>query len=275
VSKVYHAREALILNQVTYRYPGITQTGVDLVSMELKKGEFVGVLGANGSGKSTLARLCSALLLPQSGEVVVGGLTSSNKENIDRIRQIVGLVFQDAECQFVANTVASEIAFGLENHGLPTGIIRERVRKIMEFFQLTPLAKTAPGFLSGGEKKKLALASVLVMRPEILLVDEPLTMLDQTNREEVSSYLWDLRRDGTALLWFSHSLDELLKADRVLILYAGKMVWQGRPEKILSMVEQAQKWGISLPIVSELTAELGLGALGIGKEEELVARLWK
>lgn len=275
MSKFIHAREALILNQVTYRYPGTVHTGVDLVSMELKKGEFVGVLGANGSGKSTLARLCSALLFPQSGEALVDGMTTSNKENIDRIRRIVGLVFQDADRQFVANTVVSEIAFGLENRRLPTGEIKEKVREIMEVFQLTPLAETTPGSLSGGEKKKLALASVLVLCPEILLVDEPLAMLDQTNRKEISSYLWNLKKHGTALLWFSHSLDEVLRADRVIMLSEGRTVWQGRPEKLLNIVAQARKWGITLPNASELAGELGLGDLGIGKEEELVARLWK
>lgn len=264
----------LSLNNVVFTYPGAARSGVHLVNLEIEAGEYVGILGANGSGKSTLARLCCGLLLPASGEVRVDGLSTGEEENLKEIRQRVGLVFQHPDHQFVANTIASEIAFGLENLRVRPEEMRKRVEEAMVRFDLMSLAKIPPHRLSGGEKRRLSLAAVWVLRPKILLVDEPLAMLDSGAKKNVTALLKELRDAGTTLLWLGHSLEEVIDADRVQVLYNGGMVWEGKPRELLTCAKSAREWGVSLPAAYELAEELSADPPPLGKEEELVTWLW-
>lgn len=265
----------LLLEDVSFKYPGDRSGGVDRINLQIETGEFVGILGANGSGKSTLARLCCGLLLPQDGKVLVNGLSSDDAEHLSLIRKEVGLVFQDPDRQFVAGTVETEIAFGLENQALPSAEIRERVQEALNRCGLTGLAKTPPYFLSGGEKHRLALASLWALRPKLLIVDEPLAMLDAKSGQEALGLLKELRAAGTALLWLSHHLAEVMEADQLLILTAGEVSWEGSPAALLNEGEKAMKLGIGLPVAYELAFMLSpKSPPTVSNEEELVSWLW-
>lgn len=268
-------RPLLTLENVTYYYPGSSSTGIEGVSLKLKAGEFFGVLGANGSGKSTLARLCCGLYLPAAGEVLVAGCSTRREKDRQWIRRTVGLVYQDPDNQFVAGNVTAEVAFGLENQGLPPAEIRRRVAETLDKFALTHLAELPPHLLSGGEKRRLALAAVWVLRPKILLLDEPLSMLHHDARKKIARLLQDLRENGTALVWFTYNMEETVGADRVLVLEGGRTAWQGQPKELLHRGEQVRRWGIDLPPVYNVAAELSSSPPPVTDEEEFVSWLWK
>ncbi len=268
-------RPLLTLENVTYYYPGSSVPGIEGVSLKVKAGEFFGILGANGSGKSTLARLCCGLYLPAAGEVLVAGCSSRREKDRQWIRRTAGLVYQDPDNQFVAGNVTAEVAFGLENQGLPPAEIRQRVAETLEKFTLSHRAEFPPHLLSGGEKRRLALAAVWVLRPKILLLDEPLSMLHYDAKKEIARLLQDLRADGTALVWFTYSLEETAGADRVLVLEGGKAVWEGRPQELLHRSEEARRWGIELPPVYNLAAALSSSPPPVTDDEEFLSWLWR
>lgn len=263
------------LRDVSYHRPGPTGFRLERISLEIKEGAFCGILGANGSGKSTLARLCCGLHLPDCGEVVVEGRSTQKEENRRENRQVVGFAFQHPDNQFVAETVTAETAFGLENLGVPSGEIRRRVAEALEKFGLSHLAGSPPYRLSGGEKRRLSLAALWVLRPRILLLDEPLSMLDTGNKEKVRSLLEELRRDGTALIWFTSALDEVAGADHLLVLEAGKAAWQGRPRELLDKIEKACRWGLELPRVYQVAAGISTSPPPVASEEEFISWVWK
>lgn len=265
----------LLLEDVSYQRPGSSGFRLEKINLQIEAGDFCGILGANGSGKSTLARLCSGLYLPDAGEVMFEGYSTREEENRQRIRQAVGLVFQNPENQFVAETVAAETAFGLENLGVPPAEIRRRVREVLDRFDLAHLAGMPPHRLSGGEKRRLALASVWVLRPKVLLLDEPLSMLDPGGKKKISGLLQELREEGTALLWFTSVFAEVAAAGHLLVLEAGKTVWQGRPAEFWGEVDKAGRWGIELPPVYELAAGLSPSPPPVASDEEFVSWLWQ
>ena len=263
-----------ILDQVSYCYPGASATGVCQVNLELEPGTFLAVLGANGSGKSTLARLCCGLLKPTAGRVLVEGYSTANEDELKEIYRRVGLVFQHPENQFVAGTVEREIAFGVENRTLATEVIRRTVDDGLARFGLAALKNASPHSLSGGEKRLLSLADVWVLKPKLILVDEPLAMLDPGAKKRIGRLLADLRTSGQSMIWFTHGLAEVLAADRVLVMVAGRVVWSGPPVKLLTMPEQARAWGITLPPPTEAAYRLGLKAPAVTNLDELVSLLW-
>jgi len=267
------------LEDVSYAHarqrPGPAGFGLEKINLQVEAGDFCGILGANGSGKSTLARLCSGLYLPDSGEVLVEGYSTRDEQYRQKIRQTVGLVFQNPENQFVAETVTAETAFGLENLGIPPAEIRRRVREALDRFDLGHLAGTPPHRLSGGQKRRLSLAALWVLRPKVLLLDEPLSMLDPGSKKKIYSLLQELRREGTALLWFTPAFTEVAAADHLLVLEEGKTAWQGRPEQFWGEVGKADRWGIELPPVYEIAAGLSPSPPPVASEEEFVSWLWK
>ena len=269
----------LALQDVSYAHarqrPGSAEFRLEEINLQIEAGDLYGILGANGSGKSTLARLCCGLYLPDSGEVLVEGCSTRQEENRRRIRQAVGLVFQNPENQFVAETVTAETAFALENLGVPPAEIRRRVRDTLDRFDLGHLAGMPPHRLSGGEKRRLSLAALWVLRPRVLLLDEPLSMLDSGSKKKVCGFLQELRREGTALLWFTSAFAEVAGADHLLVLEAGKTAWQGRPGEFWGEVEKANRWGIELPPVYEIAAGLSQSPPPVAGEEEFVSWLWK
>src|SRR5690554_4027338 len=193
-----------VLDHVSYCYPGSSKTGVCQVNLVLEPGTFLAVLGANGSGKSTLARLCCGLLKPTAGQVLVEGYSTANDEELKYIYRQVGMVFQHPDNQFVAGTVEREIAFGVENRTLSSATIRRTVDEGLSRFGLNPLKTAEPHSLSGGEKRLLSLADIWVLEPKLILVDEPLAMLDPGAKKRITRLLQDLRHSGQSMIWFTH-----------------------------------------------------------------------
>ena len=267
--------EFLILDNVSYCYPGSKESGVYQVNLALKQGEFLGVLGANGSGKSTLARLCCGLLMPTKGRILVDGLATDVEENLPHIHQQIGLVFQHPDNQFVASTVETEVAFGLENKALSSKEIRSGVDEALARFHLSDLSKAQPHLLSGGEKRLLSLADIWAIRPKLMIVDEPLTMLDPGTRKRIHELLQELRGTGQTIIWITHNMGEIMMADHVMVMAGGEMVWIGTPYELLKIPEQASKWGITMPPAFTLGRELGLTGSYPTTEDELVSEIWK
>lgn len=273
----------LVLQDVSYAHaraharqrPGTAGFRLENINLQIEAGGFYGILGGNGSGKSTLARLCCGLILPDTGTVLVEGCSTREEVNRQKIRQTVGLVFQNPENQLVAETVATETAFALENLGVPSAEIRRRVREVLDRFDLGHLAGAPPHRLSGGEKRRLALAAVWILRPKVLLLDEPLGMLDPGNKKKVCGLLQELRREGTALLWFTTAFTEVAGADQLLVLEAGRVAWQGRPNEFLGEAARVRRWGIELPPVYEVAAGLSPSPPPVAGEEEFLSWLWQ
>lgn len=264
-----------VLDNVSYCYPGSSQTGVCQVNLVLEPGTFLAVLGTNGSGKSTLARLCCGLLKPTAGRVLVDGYSTADEAELKYIYQQVGIVFQHPDNQFVASTVEREVAFGVENRTLSSQEIRRVVDEELARFGLTALKTAQPHTLSGGEKRLLSLADIWALKPRLILVDEPLAMLDPGTRERITQLLKDLRTEGQSMIWFTHGLAEVMDADQVLVMHGGRVVWRGQPATLLTMAEEARTWGITLPPAAQVANELGITSPIVANESELVSVLWK
>lgn len=220
------------------------------VSLTIKNGEFVVLLGRNGSGKSTLARHCNALLVPKRGDVLVEGINTKDLELIWEVRQKVGLVFQNPDNQLIATTVEEDVAFGPENLGLPSHEIRRRVDEALEMVGMSDFKKREPHLLSGGQKQKVAIAGVLAMAPKYLVLDEATSMLDPEAREDLLNLLLKLKHSFT-IFHITHYVEEAVEADRVLVMDEGTIVTSGTPREIFSQIENLKKWGLEAPQVAE------------------------
>jgi energy-coupling factor transport system ATP-binding protein len=241
---------------LTYSYPSSEQAALADLTFELRAGEYVGVVGPNGGGKSTLVRLLNGLLRPDSGSVRIGELDPATEPFETRKR--VGMLFQNPDNGLVAPFVEDDVAFGLENLGVERPVMRERVRKAIRAVGLRGYERREPHTLSGGEKQRVALAGILALDPEILLLDEPTSMLDAAGRREVLERLEGLRGTRT-ILHVTHHLDELLDADRVLVLNAGRLVADVPPERLTSDAGLLEENRLTLPPTLRLAASLGLG----------------
>lgn len=224
---------------------------LDGINLELKKGEFVAIIGANGSGKTTLARLLNSLITPASGKVLVDDLNTSDKNLQKQIRIKVGMVFQNPDNQIISTTVEREIAFGLENLALPYPEIKERVEWALSAFNLQEYRNHPPHSLSGGEKQKLSLASVLAMRPSYLVLDEPTSLLDPKGREEVNDIIQQLSKELT-VIHITQFPEEALLADRVLVIDKGRIVKDGSPSFVFSKINELRKMSLGVPITFEI-----------------------
>ena len=231
------------------------------VSASLGPGELVVVFGANGSGKSTLAKLANGLLRPEAGQVLVDGMDTRDANRVWDIRSRVGLVFQNPENQIVATTVEEDVAFGPENLGVAPAAIRERVTSALATVGLTGLEQREPHTLSGGQKQRLAIAGALALDPAYLVLDEPTALLDLQGRADVLDVLSALRDRGTGILHITHQLADAATADRVLVLEAGAVAFDGSPGRLLGSPELLGRLGLALPPVGVLAA--GLRSLGI------------
>lgn len=217
------------MSNVSYEYDEQSAVfAVDDVSFSVKKGEFVAILGKNGSGKSTAAKLLNALYVPSKGKVFVCGLDTADEELTFSIRQHAGMVFQNPDNQMVATVVEEDVAFGLENLGIPSAEIRTRVDDTLKTLRMERYAKSAPHMLSGGQKQRIAIAGVVAMRPEIIIFDEPTAMLDPTGRREVMETIHKLNREfGITILLITHFMEEAAQSQRVLVMDSGKLVLEG------------------------------------------------
>src|SRR5215218_7592149 len=255
---------------LTYSYPGSPIEALAGVTFELRAGEYVGVVGPNGGGKSTLVRLLNGLLKADSGSVRVGQLDPATEPF--EVRKRVGMLFQNPENGLVAPFVEDDVAFGLENLGVERTEMRERVREAIRAVGLEGYERREPHTLSGGEKQRVALAGLLALDPEVLLLDEPTSMLDAAGRREVLERLEALRGSRT-VVHVTHHLDELLDADRVLVLNAGKLVADVSPERLVTDPVLLRENRLALPTTLRLAAALGLDPAKVRTPEGLAAIL--
>lgn len=249
------------IKQLRYAYPAVEGqeplTVLDGVDLQIEKGSFTAILGHNGCGKSTLAKLLSAVLLPSSGEVLVDGLSTADEKNVIEIRRRVGMVFQNPDNQIVANVVEEDVAFAPENLGVPTEEIRRRVDAALSAVGMEEFKLHAPHLLSGGQKQRIAIAGVLAMEPEVLVLDEVTAMLDPEGRREVLETVHRLNRErGMTVLLITHHMSEVEKADRVIVMEQGKIVMDGAPKEIFPRVEELRQLSLDVPGTVDLLYEL-------------------
>lgn len=246
---------------------GITRA-LDGISLHIRKGEFVAVLGANGSGKSTLARHINGLLIPEEGRVLVGGLETSDENNLLDIRQSAGMVFQNPDNQIVAQTVEEDVAFGPENMGVPTQELRERVDDALKRVGLESEKYSSPNRLSGGQKQRVAIAGILAMKPQCIILDEPTAMLDPIGRKEVLETAHELNeKEGITIVLITHYMREAASADRIIIMNKGRIVMDGTPREIFSRGKELEELGLEVPQITELGFRLGLNRCVLTEEE--------
>ena len=230
---------------------------IDGVSLDIEQGEFVAVIGHNGCGKSTLAKHLNAMLLPDSGKVLVDGDDTSNEEKTFDIREKVGLVLQNPDNQLVASIVEEDVAFGPENLGIEPEEIRRRVDEALKAVGMYEYREHAPYKLSGGQKQRVAIAGILAIRPQCIVLDEPTAMLDPSGREEVISTLLRLNREqGITIVLITHFMDEAVLAGRVVVMDGGRILTQGTPEEVFSQVELLKKHRLDVPQSAELVHRL-------------------
>lgn len=248
----------LRVQDVRFRYdPEQPKYAVDGVSLNIKRGEFVAVLGANGCGKSTLAKHFNAILLPEAGTVLVEGMDTRNEDHLYDVRQKVGMVFQNPDNQIVATIVEEDVAFAPENLGVPPEEIRTRIDEAMKLAGIYEKREAAPYKLSGGQKQRVAIAGVIAMEPEIIVLDEPTAMLDPQGRQEVISTVTRLCREkGMTVVLITHHMDECIGADRLIVMSNGSIIADGTPGAVFSDVALMEREGLSVPETVRLMYEL-------------------
>ena len=235
---------------------GIT-TAVDHVNIDLQAGQFIAVLGHNGSGKSTLAKHFNALVSPTEGTVWVDGMDTKEDDKILDIRQTAGMVFQNPDNQIICTLVEEEVGFGPENIGVPTDEIWQRVADSLQAVGMYSFRKASANKLSGGQKQRVAIAGIVAMKPKCIILDEPTAMLDPSGRKEVISVLHELNeKENVTIILITHYMEEVIDADRVFVMDAGKIMMEGTPRQIFSNVEHLKELRLDVPQVTELAYEL-------------------
>jgi len=253
---------------------GVT-TAVDHVSLDVKEGTFIAILGHNGSGKSTLAKHINAILAPTDGTVWVDGLDTKQEENLWEVRQRAGMVFQNPDNQIIGQVVEEDVGFGPENMGVPTKEIWERVEESLKAVGMYEYRKHSPNKLSGGQKQRVSIAGVLAMHPKVIVLDEPTAMLDPGGRKEVIRAARGLNQvEGVTVILITHYMEEIVHADRVFVMDHGKVAMEGTPREIFSQVERLKELRLAVPQVTLLAHELKQAGIplpeGILTRKELV-----
>lgn len=268
------------VEKVVYEYKSHDKqvTALNEVSLGIREGEFVVVIGHNGSGKSTLAKHMNALLIPTSGEVTVKGLNTKNEMHIWDIRQVAGMVFQNPDNQIVATIVEEDVAFGPENIGVPSGEIIKRVDEALQIVDMEEYRNKGPHLLSGGQKQRIAIAGVIAMRPNCIIFDEPTAMLDPSGRKEVINTIKKLNKEeGITIIHITHFMEEAVEADRVIVMEDGRIVLEGTPREVFSEVEKLKQLGLDVPQVTELAHQLISEGIEMPKDiltvDEMVMKL--
>ena len=257
--------------------PEVTKA-IEDVSLEIQKGQFIAVLGHNGSGKSTLAKHINALLVPTEGTMWVDDMKTTDEEDVWKIRQKAGMVFQNPDNQIIGNVVEEDVGFGPENMGVPTDEIWKRVDRSLEAVGMTAYRLQSPNKLSGGQKQRVAIAGVMAMKPQCIVLDEPTAMLDPNGRKEVIKTVHELnKQEGITVLLITHYMEEAIEADRIIVMDDGRIVMDGQPREIFSRVKELKSHGLDVPQVTELAWELKEAGMpltdGILSREELVEQL--
>ena len=251
---------------------------IDGLDVDIEKGGFVAVLGHNGSGKSTFAKHINGLLMPTDGTVWVGDMDTKDEEHTWDVRKTAGMVFQNPDNQIIGNIVEEDVGFGPENIGVPTEEIWKRVEESLKAVGMTAYRLQSPGKLSGGQKQRVAIAGVMAMKPECIILDEPTAMLDPNGRREVIKTVHELNRaEGITVLLITHYMEEAIDADRIIVMDGGRIVMDGKPAEIFSRVKELKAYGLDVPQVTELAYELKEAGMplsdGILTREQLVREL--
>ncbi|MEG0545645.1 MAG: energy-coupling factor transporter ATPase [Oscillospiraceae bacterium] len=240
---------------------------VNDVSINIKKGDFVAILGHNGSGKSTLAKLSNSILIPESGKVIVDGMDTSNEDLSYDIRKTVGVVFQNPDNQIVATIVEEDVAFGPENLGVPQAEIRQRVDDALKAVGMYEFRGHEPHKLSGGQKQRVAIAGIIAMLPKCIVLDEPTAMLDPRGRQEVLDTIFKLNREmGITIVFITHFMEEAALSNRVIVMDNAKVILDGTPKEVFSKSDLIKSVGLDVPIATQLSAMLIKEGIKIPKD---------
>lgn len=245
------------IKNLVYSYEEAVKSAVDDVSLSIEKGEFIAVLGHNGSGKSTLAKCLNGLFRPTSGDVIVDGMNTKEDEDIWKIRARAGMVFQNPDNQIVATVVEEDVAFGAENLAVEQSELRQRVDDALAAVEMTEYKDDQPHKLSGGQKQRVAIAGILAMNPDYIILDEPTAMLDPVGRQEVMNTILRLNKEeGKTIILITHFMNEAVQADRVAVMEEGKLILEGPPRDVFNQVDTMKSLGLDVPQVTELAARL-------------------
>ena len=255
-----------------------TYRAIDDFNLDIKKGEFVAIIGHNGSGKSTLSKNLNAILVPTSGDINIKGMNTKDEKYIWDIRQTAGMVFQNPDNQIVATIVEEDVAFGCENLGIPSEEIRLRVDEALKNVDMYDLRERQPHLLSGGQKQRVAIAGIIAMRPECIIFDEATAMLDPSGRQEVMNTIKRLNKEyNITVLHITHFMEEAVEADRVIVMEKGKLALEGTPREVFSNVTRLKEIGLDVPYMTELAHLLKEDGLDIRDNiltvEEMVGEL--
>lgn len=257
------AASVVKLSHIDFRYYGSEVNSLTDVSLEIKEGEWVAIIGPNGSGKSTLAKIMNGLLVPAAGQVTIKDLTI-DEETVWEARRSVGMVFQNPDNQFVGSTVEDDVAFGLENNGVPRQEMITRIEEALAEVRMSEFKDKEPARLSGGQKQRVALASILALRPDIIILDEATSMLDPNGRQEVIAAIRKIKeRFNLTVISITHDLDEASLADRILMMQGGRLVQDKKPEEIFLMGEQLVEQGLDVPFSQKLKDTLAARGLDV------------
>ncbi len=260
--------EAVIeFENVHYTYPGDDRESLCGIDLRIEKGSFVAILGHNGSGKSTLAKHTNAILVPDEGRVLIDGIDTADESRILEVRRRVGMVFQNPDNQIVANVVEDDVAFAPENLGVPPAEIRRRVNGALRLVDMYDYRLHAPHLLSGGQKQRVAIAGVIAMQPEIIVLDEPTAMLDPQGRKEVVDTAFTLcRAKGMTVVFITHHMDECVDADRLLVMSEGRILADGKPAEVFADLALMEREGLSVPETTRLLHDLRAAGLELPGE---------
>ena len=257
------AASVVKLSHIDFRYYGSEVNSLTDVSLEITEGEWVAIIGPNGSGKSTLAKIMNGLLVPAAGQVTIKDLTI-DEETVWEARRSVGMVFQNPDNQFVGSTVEDDVAFGLENNGVPRQEMVSRIEEALAEVRMSEFKDKEPARLSGGQKQRVALASILALRPDIIILDEATSMLDPNGRQEVIAAIRKIKeRFNLTVISITHDLDEASLADRILMMQGGRLVQDKKPEEIFLMGEQLVEQGLDVPFSQKLKDALAARGLDV------------
>ena len=267
------------MKNITFRYQvEDTIPALNDVSLSIHQGEWIAIIGHNGSGKSTLAKTINGLLLPESGTIEING-QEVNEKNIWDIRRNVGMVFQNPDNQFVGSTVEDDVAFGLENQGIPRDEMLVRVKESLEQVRMAEFMKREPSRLSGGQKQRVAIAGIVALRPNVIILDEATSMLDPEGRLEVIATVKKIKEENNlTVLSITHDIDEAANANRIFVMKKGELIQEGTPEEIFSAGEKLIELGLDLPFPERLKTALKQSGLKVPEEymteERMVDWLW-
>ena len=268
------------VKNLIYEYKNVdsVRRAVNNLNIQIQKGQFIVVLGHNGSGKSTFAKHLNAIFIPTSGTVIIDGLDTKDDNKIFEIRQKCGMVFQNPDNQIVATVVEDDVAFGPENMGVPSKEIRKRVDDALAVVRMSEFATKAPHLLSGGQKQKVAIAGIIAMKPDCIILDESTSMLDPRGRKEVMSTVKKLNKEeNITLIHITHFMEEAVDADYIYVMEEGEIVLEGTPKKVFVNIEQLQNLGLDVPPMTLLSSELRKHDIQISQDiltvEEMIDKL--